>query len=445
VAYKSGGRASTFQYQPSGAIRSTTFSSGGGSGKGFRYGGDYSYNKWLPMMGSGPQQAGGQMGSALGGDMAGTSGHPVDQANPFVTNASQQFGVPTGVLKAIIVRESSGNWERDGNRFVDIGRPGTGPILPYVGIFSNAWDSWGCEGTAAQAVGNQQAQVDCLARGLAMWYQRAKATDPSYGWAEVASMHFAGHYKPTGWADENGMTDTQYVSNFMKDVQRFSGTGGTSSPGGLGGSFGGAAGGSAGIATVWGGQGQRDLSYGFLSPSGSNIYAYGRQYGLPSGNAHTGIDIPGAPNEPLYSPVAGRVVCACTGSGGGCASFNDVMHDGCGRIEVETANGHRIILGHSSRSTVRIGDMVSVGQQVGNMGGMNGTHVHLEYRIPDGSTNAGYRIVNPAEYLGGAAASGYLSGQQTQYSSGFGGPKTTNYWSGNARRGGYAGYWSGSR
>lgn len=361
----------------------------------------------------GGQVGGGQVGGGSVNSGVGNSGYPVDDANNEVARASATYGVPASFLKAIITRESSGNWARDGSRLVNL-RNDT--ILPYVGIFNSAWQSWGCPGDVWQASGNRQAQVDCLARGMRMWYDRAKAQNPSYGWSNVAAMHFSGNFDPNnGFCDENGMCTTTYVRNFEADMARFDAAAGAMGGQSPAPSFGGPSVGggpaTAGISTVWGNKGNPDLSYGFLAPNNLGLYAYGTEYGT-DGRGHTGIDIPQPLEAPIYSAAAGTVVCACTGNGPGgegrgCASFNDVNGQGCGRVEVKLDNGDTLIYGHVSTATVRVGQRVNVGDQVATNGGMNGPHVHLEYRTPDPTTPSGWRIVDPAKFLGGAGVSGF--------------------------------------
>lgn len=346
-------------------------------------------------------------GAGQGGSLV-NSGQ-FDDVNPLLTQIGNKWGVPPAVLKAVIKRESSGDWAYNGGRFPQIRSGAGGYILPYVGIFANAWSSWGCPGQASQAVGDQAAQVDCLARGLSRFYNNS----PSKTWESVAAMHFSGQWDPnSGWRDENGMSVAQYTNSFMNDVNTYGGVGGPL-PGGQG-ATGGPAGPSGGLAMVWGNVGNPNLDYGYNAPSSLGLYNYGRNYGM-NGVNHTGIDIPQTLNSPVYTPVAGTVVCACTGSGGGCAAFSDVMGDGCGRVEVALDNGDRIIFGHTSRALVRLGDRVNVGQQIATVGGMNGSHTHLEYRIPDAGQPAGYRIVDPAQHLGGggggrAAQGGMMPG-----------------------------------
>lgn len=350
-------------------------------------------------------------GSPIG--RAGNTGTKLDEHNNELAAASAKEGVPVNFLKAVLNRESSGEWERDGSRMW-WGRPQSGGLLPFVGIFENTWRSWGCPGSAAGAQGNKQAQIDCMAKGARMLYDKAKTENPAYDWYNVFSMYFSGKWVPQGWADENGLRDTDYVNMAMQDMQKFdrmAGVEGYSTPAQAGG---GTAGGK-GLSTIWGGKGDRDLSYGFNAPNNLGLYRYGTKYGM-DGNGHTGVDIPMDIGEIAYSPVSGTVVCACSGNGsgadgGGCLAFSDIMGQGCGRIEVKLDNGHTIIFGHMSTANVQVGQRINAGQPVGGVGGMNGSHVHLEYRIPDPSTPSGWRIVDPTPYVSGASVQGASMGQ----------------------------------
>lgn len=165
-------------------------------------------------------------------------------------------------------------------------------------------------------------------------------------------------------------------------------------------------GGGAGISAIWGGKGERDLSYGFGADAGLKLYEYGIEMGMGgSGTLHTGVDIPDEKEAPIYSPVNGIVMCTGTGKGTsvdgtGCGAFNDYQGQGNGRIEIKPDGTEDIlILGHTSTSTVEVGQRVTIGQQVGTVGYMNGWHTHAEVRVKD---SGGWRLVDPEEYLGGA-------------------------------------------
>lgn len=185
----------------------------------------------------------------------------------------------------------------------------------------------------------------------------------------------------------------------------------------------------AGINAIWGGVGDRDISYGFnVIPNPSygvnlNWYDYGQRHGMTR-LAHTGTDIPGDPYEPVYSPVEGIIICEKNGVGSGHADIacngaadlsvtgtdsscpNLGRPGGAGTIMIKiTQNGREtgdvLVLGHIAQSLVKLGQTVQPNQQVGTMGCMNGWHTHVEYYIPaPGQTTSGMRLVDPVEYLG---------------------------------------------
>lgn len=139
-------------------------------------------------------------------------------------------------------------------------------------------------------------------------------------------------------------------------------------------------------------------------------YDYFPAYGLDSQH-HWAYDAAAAAGDgaPLYAPFAGTVVCAGTGVGPGawgtgCAAFGRVNNyggkpagTGAGRLELLHADGARsLIAGHVLRSRVRVGQRVSAGELIGEQGGMNGSHVHVEGRYANGT-----KIGDPRMLFGG--------------------------------------------
>lgn len=124
--------------------------------------------------------------------------------------AAQKYGVPANFLQAIIARESSGDWER--NNWLSNIRPNSGPLMPYIGVFKNAADSWGVGHLWQQAIGNRALQIEILAGVLRGQYDKLHGQNPSWGWLNVASYHYSGNPVPTGWQDESGNgTDAAYM------------------------------------------------------------------------------------------------------------------------------------------------------------------------------------------------------------------------------------------
>jgi len=104
-----------------------------------------------------------------------------------------------------------------------------------------------------------------------------------------------------------------------------------------------------------------------------------------SGHAefHPGIDFKGRRGDMAKCTANGRVVSA--GWNGG--------YGKC--VRVEHANGYETLYGHLSRITVKVGQVVAVGDKVGEVGSTGhstGTHLHYEVR-KDG------KPINPVRFL----------------------------------------------
>ncbi|MES2425593.1 MAG: M23 family metallopeptidase [Bacteroidota bacterium] len=98
---------------------------------------------------------------------------------------------------------------------------------------------------------------------------------------------------------------------------------------------------------------------------------------------HPGIDFKGSRGDAAKCTANGRVISA--GWNGGYGNCVTVAH----------ANGFQTLYGHLSRITVKVGQLLSVGDKVGEVGSTGrstGTHLHYEVR-KDG------RPVNPVKFL----------------------------------------------
>lgn len=139
-------------------------------------------------------------------------------------------------------------------------------------------------------------------------------------------------------------------------------------------------------------------------------YDYFPAYGLDSQH-HWAYDVAAQAGDgaPLYAPFNALVVCAGTevGQGAwdtGCAAFGRLNNYGgkpsgvgAGRLELLHEDGDRsLILGHVLNSRVRAGDRVKAGDVIGQQGGMNASHVHVEGRWSNGQ-----RIGDPRVLFGG--------------------------------------------
>ncbi len=340
--------------------------------------------------------------SGLGGSgktsQAGGNWSALDRFNGEFEQAASQYGAPVNLIKSMINRESSGNWERD-NRIAII-RDANGNItrtkadgtpdhmLPFSGIFESTASSWGLDWNSL--VGNRQAQIDGMAKimsGLSQQYG---------GYENAAKVYFGGPQALNGgFTDEFKMDSNTYGNTAVKDWKYLDSLAGNPANPGYGS--------AASYDSVVPGGAVYDWGE-FGGQSNNGLYGYGTQYGL-SGTQHTGADIVGKRGTVYTAPMGGQVMCAGTGigqatDGSACAAFNDTG-GGAGRVEVQLDNGAVLIYGHSSASALQPGQRFNAGDALGQIGTMNSDHVHLEARVRDPSTPSGWRIVDPRTVIGG--------------------------------------------
>jgi hypothetical protein len=334
------------------------------------------------------QQIGGQVGAAFDPGSSGLGGQ-WQQAAGDINAAAAKWGVPANYLAAVINRESSGDWSRDGGRHAWLGARGYG-ILPYVGMTDPAVRQFGVD--PASIVGNRGAQVDLLARNLRRIFDQ-------YGdWGTVANVHYSGD--PSGRStpkDSFQYGTTGQSTNMIMDFWRRLEPNASLSAG-----AGYAAGGGLGsIETMLGGASPRisqefgltDFAKGHLG----GMYAYATRYGV---QGHAGLDISLNPGTQQFSPVSGTVIIA-----GGSGYYTDSRYGnraGTGELRIKLDNGDEVILGHLGSIGVRVGQRVNVGDLVGLSGTNNGGHTHLEYRkYTPGATASGYTAIDPRVALTG--------------------------------------------
>ena len=300
----------------------------------------------------------------------------VSQWSSDINAAAAKYGIPAGVIAAVMKVESNG----DPN---SAGAPGVwGPMQ----VNSNAW------GYGAWSE-DPHANIDKGAEILRYYYDAAGGD-----WNRALQLYH-------GIGFDGNTTESQYADAVM---QQWNAIGGSTS-------------------TSWAGQGSDSLTsmFGpgsavqgwgeFGVESDLGYYTYGTQYGM-NGTQHTGIDIPVPYGTAYRAPMGGVVTCAGTGvgsgtDGAGCSAFADTIGGGAGRVEVQLDNGVVLIFGHSSASALTPGQRFTAGQVIGWSGGENSDHVHLEARVRDTSTPSGWKIVDPRSVLGGSWSIGSTATQ----------------------------------
>ena len=239
-----------------------------GQGEGYNQGAGYS---------------GGGAATAVGGNWAALDAH-----NAEINAVATQYGLPANLLKSMINRESSGNWERDGYRSVD--PDGFGELVPFVGVRRAAAESVGIN--YDQMIGNKQLQIEAMARILARDYQ-------AYGsWEAAASNYLTGDPNAwqTGGTDSAGMRADDYVSKAIEGWQYLDGFSGQSGSGLVGGG--------------WGGNSQvgpSEVVSAATSYAGRAAYVWGSVPGASQDPAVTGWDCSGMISwlNSKYAPNSG--------------------------------------------------------------------------------------------------------------------------------------------
>jgi murein DD-endopeptidase MepM/ murein hydrolase activator NlpD len=227
-------------------------------------------------------------------------------------------------------------------------------------------------------------------------------------WRNVVVGYFSGHYEPTGASDAYA-SDYEYQARFDEYFAELeacaAGVSGTPVAGaGVPGNWLAGVGQPIdGLAYLWGNADATLVQeFGPTTESAAHPewYTYALEYGLLE-PGHTGLDIGVPRGTALYAPSEAVVVCAGTGSSNGedgCAAFASATGGPTsGRLQLRLPSGDMLIYGHVDDSVVAPGEHVAPGQLVGHSGGptTGGDWIHLEYRVPDPTTNAGWRIIDP--------------------------------------------------
>ena len=107
-------------------------------------------------------------------------------------------------------------------------------------------------------------------------------------------------------------------------------------------------------------------------------------FGMRGGVMHAGLDIAAPIGTPIRVPLDGVVISSGPASGFGMW------------VRVQHADGTITVYGHINRSLVKVGQKVTAGQEiaeVGNRGQSTGPHLHIEVQTPGGQK------INPRPWL----------------------------------------------
>ncbi len=144
------------------------------------------------------------------------------------------------------------------------------------------------------------------------------------------------------------------------------------------------------------------MSSGSGQVSGEGVWPVGGNGGTitagypkyPSGGAHSGIDIGAPEGTPVYAAYGGTVIEARYVYTQNVSNNEDNKFGNC--VRIQAPDGKIYIYGHLSKVNVKVGDVISAGQQIGNVGTTgrsSGNHLHFEVRDKNNKT------LNPYPYL----------------------------------------------
>lgn len=157
----------------------------------------------------------------------------------------------------------------------------------------------------------------------------------------------------------------------------------------------------------------KDNTAGWLAPLHGKLTVvtpFGKHGALWSktGGEHTGIDYRAATGTPVYATAAGTVE-AAGASGSGYGTW----------VKIKNAGGYETIFGHLSGASVKVGQKVTAGQNIGKSGAtgnVTGPHLHYELRrdgvpvdpttagLAPAATPAGGSMVDQSGAIGGTGA-----------------------------------------
>ena len=131
---------------------------------------------------------------------------------------------------------------------------------------------------------------------------------------------------------------------------------------------------------------------GAAAPLAKGSYRIGAAFGATGSwsRYHTGQDFAASSGTPVYAVTSGTVISGNVGSWAG------------NYIVIRAADGSSTLYAHMSGTDVKVGQQVTAGQKIGNVGSTGrsfGAHLHFEY-YPSGVTPGDvYSATNPMSYL----------------------------------------------
>ena len=192
--------------------------------------------------------------------------------------------------------------------------------------------------------------------------------------------------KYTSWSKESG-----YASNKKRTGSSSSGGSYSGNSSGTGGSSDASSGNST-VSSDAAASSSTPAVNGAAAPLAKGSYRVGAAFGATGSwsRYHTGQDFSASSGTPVYAVTSGTVVSGNAGSWAG------------NYVAIRAADGSSTLYAHMSSTDVKVGQKVTAGQKIGNVGSTGrsfGAHLHFEY-YPSGVTPGDvYSATNPMSYL----------------------------------------------
>ena len=198
--------------------------------------------------------------------------------------------------------------------------------------------------------------------------------------------------KYNSWSKKSGYTSNKKRTSFSSNGGSYSSNRSYSSNGSGTNSSSGTSSNSSTVSSDAAASSSTPAVNGAAAPLAKGSYRIGAAFGATGSwsRYHTGQDFAASSGTPVYAATSGTVISGNVGSWAG------------NYVVIRAADGSSTLYAHMSNTDVKVGQQVTAGQKIGNVGSTGrsfGAHLHFEY-YPSGVTPGNvYSATNPMSYL----------------------------------------------
>ena len=198
--------------------------------------------------------------------------------------------------------------------------------------------------------------------------------------------------KYNSWSKKSGYTSNKKRTSFSSNGGSYSSNRSYSSNGSGTNSSSGTSSNSSTVSSDAAASSSTPAVNGAAAPLAKGSYRIGTAFGATGSwsRYHTGQDFVASSGTPVHAATSGTVISGNVGSWAG------------NYVVIRAADGSSTLYAHMSNTDVKVGQQVTAGQKIGNVGSTGrsfGAHLHFEY-YPSGVTPGNvYSATNPMSYL----------------------------------------------